>query len=300
MAMERQSGARPQLACEITAHRVVAARAADKRTALEVFTTRQLEEGTVVPTLTGPNVQNNAALRNAISSALAVVGGRSRDIIAVLPDAAIRVLLLDFEGLPTKPQESDPVIRFRLKKSLPFDVDQAALSYEVRRNNGNVQVVAAVSPREIVAEYEAAFRDAGYQPGIVLPSSLAVLGLVDGDKPTLVLKVDRTNITVAAALRRELRLIRTLDNPHGENVSATELSETVLPSIMFFEDTFGTTIEHIYLSGLPSLDEVGPMLHQQTGAQVHELAPDISARQNLSGGKLDPAVMAGVVGALLG
>jgi len=38
------------------------------------------------------------------------------------------------------------VVRFRLKKSLPFDVEKAALSYDVQRNNGSVQVVAAVSP----------------------------------------------------------------------------------------------------------------------------------------------------------
>src|SRR5947209_11942266 len=125
MAAKKQTGARPHLACEITPHRVIAARSADKSNRLEVFTIRQLNEGAVLPSLTGPNIQDSTALRNALSGALAAIGGKSRDIIAVLPDTAIRVLLLDFEDLPAKQQESESVVRFRLKKSLPFDVEEA-------------------------------------------------------------------------------------------------------------------------------------------------------------------------------
>jgi type IV pilus assembly protein PilM len=160
--------------------------------------------------------------------------------------------------------------------------------------------VAAVSPRTIIDEYEAAFHDAGYSPGVVLPSSLACLGLVEGQRPTLLLKVDPVNITIAAAEKQELRLVRTLENPHGENVTAAELAEAVLPSIVFFEDTFAARIEKICVGGLAPIDQVGPLLHQHTGAEVRELAPQISADQNLSGESIEPSLLAGTVGALLG
>ncbi len=296
-----QAEARPLLACEISADRVIAARISSSKPArLEMFTSRRLGHGVITPGLSGPNVQDATALRHAIQGALGAVSSNAKDVIAIIPDAAIRVLLLDFEDLPVKVQESNSVVRFRLKKSLPFDVEQAALSYDVRRNNGNVHVVAAVSPNSIIQEYEAAFRDAGYAPGIVLPSSLASLGLVDAQSPTLVLKIDPVNITLAAADLGELRLIRTLDNPNGYNVTAAELAEAVLPSIIFFEDTFGSRIEHILISGAASLAEIAPLLNQQTGARVQELAPETSSEQNLSGDKLPPSLMAGVAGALLG
>jgi len=48
------------------------------------------------------------------------------------------------------------------------------------------------------------------------------------------------------------------------------------------------------------LGEMGPLLHQQTGAQVEELAPELSAEQNLSGESVSPSSMAGIAGALLG
>src|SRR5260370_15852795 len=131
-----------------------------------MLTARCLDLGVIAPGLSGPNVRGATALRSAIGGALEAVSNNTKEVIAIIPDAAIRVLLLDFEALPLKVQESNSVVRFRLKKSLPFDVEQAALSYDVRRNNGNVHVVAAVSPNSIIQEYEAAFRDAGYAPGI--------------------------------------------------------------------------------------------------------------------------------------
>lgn len=300
MAGLTQRAARPRLACEITPEGVIAARASEKSSRLEVFTGRRLHEGVIAPGLGGPNVLNPEALRAALESALGAVAAKSRDVIAVLPDAAIRVVLVDFEDLPVKPVESEPVIRFRLKKSLPFDVDQAVLSYEVIRSNGNVNVAAAVSPRAVIEEYEKALRDAGYSPGVLIPSSLAALGLIEGDRPTLVLKVDPLNITIAAVERQELRLVRTLDNPHGTSVSAAELAEAVLPSIVFYEDTFSARIEKIYVGGIAPLQQVGPLLHQHTGAQVQELAPELTPEQNLSGENVQPSMMAGIAGALLG
>jgi type IV pilus assembly protein PilM len=300
MAGLNQKTVRPRLACEITSEGVIAARAADKVSRLEVFTSRRLNEGAIAPGLNIPNILDAQALRTALSGALGAVAGKSKDVIVVLPDVAIRMMLLDFEALPAKREEIDPVLRFRLKKSLPFDVDHAVLSYNVTRANGTVRVVAAVAPREVIEEYEKAFRDIGYEPGVVLPSSLAALGLVDGERPTLVLKVDPMNITITAVEHHELRLVRTLDNPHGGIFSATDLSEAVLPSIVFFEDTFAAHIEKIYVGGTAPLDELGPLLHQQTGAQVQELAPELAAEQNLSGEQVAPTTMAGIVGALLG
>jgi type IV pilus assembly protein PilM len=300
MTGSTQKAVRPRLACEVTRDRVIAARASDKLPRIELFTSRQLPEGAVNPGLNGPNVMDATALRAAISGALQAVGSGSKDVIVIVPDASIRTLLLDFDALPAKPEEVEPVIRFRLKKSLPFDVDDAVVSYEITRGNGNVRVVAAVSPRSIIEEYEAAFRAEGYLPGVVLSSSIAALGIIDGQRPTLVLKVDANNITITAAEKQELRLIRTLDNPRGPDVTASELAEGVLPSIVFFEDTFAARIEQIYVGGVAQLAEVGPLLHEHTGAQVQELAPNLTSEQNLSGEMIPPAMMAGLVGALLG
>ena len=70
----------------------------------------------------------------------------------IVPDAAVRVLLLDFDELPAKPVEALPVVRFRLKKLLPFDADDAAISYQVMATaKGSLQALAVAMPRQLLA-----------------------------------------------------------------------------------------------------------------------------------------------------
>ncbi len=143
----------------------------------------------MTPSLDAQNVQDAHALSEAIEHALTGVGGRGQDVIAVLPDSAVRVTLLDFDSLPEKRQEADAAVRFRLRKSLPFDIEKAALSFDAQQTPQGLHVAAAMVLHSVLEEYESAFRAAGCSPGVVLPSSLGALGAVDEEHPTMLLKV---------------------------------------------------------------------------------------------------------------
>ena len=98
----------------------------------------------------------------------------------VVPDSAVRVLFLDFDQLPTKAAEALPVVRFRLKKLLPFDADDAMVSYQVMSSEkGTIKLLAVAMPKAVLEEYEAVVLAAGYLPGAVLPSTLAALAGLD-------------------------------------------------------------------------------------------------------------------------
>lgn len=293
------SPARPRIACEIAAGQVLAGRADESGARVEYYTSRSLPPGVVAPGLAPVNVLAPDVLRDALAAALSAAGGRSRDVIAVLPDVAVRVVLLDFETLPERPTEAAAIVRFRLKKSVPFDVEHASLSYQARRSNGAVKVVAAVANAAVVAEYEAAFRQAGYNPGVVVPSTLAALGLVEAATPTMVVKVEPASITVAIAHRDELVLFRTLEKSAGPGISGAQLAEDVYPSAVFFQDTYGSGIQRLLLAGLAPLEQVGPALEQQTGARVEELVTPRHVGPGLSGDGVPRPMLAGVAGALV-
>jgi type IV pilus assembly protein PilM len=288
---------RPTLACEIAADRVLAGRAADAGRMVELASARELAPGTVVPDLMEANLRDGTAIRQAITSALAGVGGRSRDVIAILPDTSVRVAFLDFETLPAKREEAEAVVRFRLKKSLPFDPDAARISYHTQSMAKGLQVVAAVVLNTVLEEYESAFRDAGYIPGVVIPSMLAALGAADAERPTLVIKVDARTISIAILDQEQLVLFRTLENVRGVTITGEQLAEEVYPSVVFFQDTYNLNIERVYIAGLPESGGAAPSLKNQTGAVVEEL---VSATQiGSTTGTVPRWRMAGVVGALI-
>jgi type IV pilus assembly protein PilM len=220
--LPRTLGTRPRLACEVRAEGVVAARAEDASAVLEAVARVPLADSVVIPHTHVGDADGNgaasavigrAALVSAVRTALEQVGQRAHDVTLVVPDAAVRVLLLDFDELPAKAAEALPVVRFRLKKLLPFDADDAAVSYQVMASGkGMVQVLAVAMPRDVLAEYESIVREAGFEPGAVLPSTLAALaGLAEGERPMLVVNASREGVTTAIVKGSLLLLHRTVD-----------------------------------------------------------------------------------------
>jgi len=287
---------KPRLACEVTTQNVIAARAKGDGSALEVHTVRRLEQDLVRPSRSPGNVNNPSGLSQSIAGALSAVGGRKRDVAAVIPDAAVRILLMDFDTLPDKAAEAEPIVRFRLRKSVPFDADQAALSFQTYRKEATVRVLAAVTPREVLDEYEAAFRNAGYEPGYVLPSTLAAISAVEADRPTLLVKSDGNFISIAIADRNEVVFYRMLDVVPGR--SGATIADEVYPSIVFFEDNYSAKIERILLSSTSSADDLTQALQEQTGVRPELLDPGVYVGESLSGDTLPASALAGVAGVL--
>lgn len=290
--------AKPRLACEIAADRVLVGRLGDDGRSLEACAAHELAPGSVVPDLVEVNLRQRGAVKDVLQATLHSVAGRTHDVIAVVPDAAVRVVLLEFDTLPSDSEEAASVVRFRMKKSLPFDVEKARVSYHSRKSDAGVRVVAAVALSSVVEDYEIAFREAGFNPGVVLPSMLAALGAAEGHRPTLVVKVDSRTTSIAILNDDHLELFRTLENTRGVTVNGDQLAEEVYPSVVFFQDTYHLNIEKIYIAGISDIAGATPALHSQTGAEVQELVT--SSQLGVSaGGSVPRWRMAGVVGSLI-
>src|SRR6202451_708869 len=202
---------RPRLACEITSAGVVAGRPGGGEQEI-VSSFAPLRAGVLAPGLKPPNFTDRAAVASALRQALDEISVKESQITVVIPDAAVRVLLLDFDMLPAKAAEALPIIRFRLRKLVPFEVEDAAVSYQIMPGKpGLVRVIVAVSPAAVLAEYESAVREAGYEPGVVLPSTLAALAAINSEEPSLVINRNGSSVTTAITRQNELLLHRTLE-----------------------------------------------------------------------------------------
>ncbi len=283
------------MSCEITAERVVAARAGEGAQTLEAVQAQTLAAGTVTPGLQQANVVARDALVAAVRESLTAVAGRSRDITLVIPDASTRILLLDFDTLPDKAEDADSVVRFRLKKSLPFDVDASAVSFDRYPADNGVRVVVAVSPKSVVEEYEGVVRDAGYNPGAVLPSMIAALGVVDGERPTMVIKVEPGTTTFAVVDQGQLKLYRSLENG-GTAVTGESLVDDVNTSLVYFVDRYGTSVDRVLVTGVQSAQALQSAFGN-SHIRVEELVS--SGMAGGGAGSVARPSLAGVAGALL-
>jgi type IV pilus assembly protein PilM len=243
-----QTSARPPAAIEISTEGVLAA-AIPAPGQPPVYAFEPLPPGSLLPGISEPNLPAPEILAAAIRSALPQVSPRSRFITLVVPDSVVRVFVLDYDSFPAKPEEAYPVLRVRLRKMVPFDVEHAGLSYQVLASKpGEVRVLAAILPGPVLAEYEAAVRAAGCEPGAILPSTLAAQELTDIFEASLVANLSSVSLTTAISNGQDLLLYRTLDLPAEPDHRRDEVQRGIAVAAAFFEDKLGYKPARLYYS----------------------------------------------------
>ena len=233
----------PEFAFEIAADGIAMSRTRPPAT----VQVAQLAKGVLSPSPVKENILDAAAYADAVRKLASVAGSRGRRTAAlILPDNALRLAVLEFENIPQKETERIALLRFRLRKTVPFEIDEAALAYHVQPGNS---IVAAITPAGTVAHYEAPFQAAGMQPGFVTASSLAMLELL----PTkgFVLAVNRApgSITVLVIRDGLVKLARSLELEEYASDPLDEISSDLYHTLVYLEDQTGARPERLILAG---------------------------------------------------
>lgn len=201
------------------------------------------------------NVLRPEAFAAQVQALAAPLQKKRQRAVLILPDFSVRVVVLDFDAFPDEPEQQLSLVRFRLRKSLPFDVESAALSYYPQpggTNGKHRDVVVAVAPMEILARYETPFRAAGFHPGLVTTSALCALELMRGAGLAVFAKLGGRTLTLAVADRGVLKLLRTLELAQG---SAAEIVSHLYPTFAYIEDHLDARPEKVLVCGLGTLAE---------------------------------------------
>ena len=284
---------RPGLACEITTEGVLAGRQTGSDQAVLAFT--PLAGGVVRPGLAEPNFAEPMLVVGAIRKALDEVAARDKTVTLVVPDGAVRVLIVDFDSLPVKVQEALPIVRFRLRKLAPFEVDDAAVSYQIMRQTQDLtRVLVTVMPAPIRTEYEGAVRDAGYEPGVLLPSTLTALAALPREDAALVVNRNGLSLTTAITRGEELLLYRTLELPPNEELQREDLIRTVSVAAAYYEDALHAAPRILYYVGSGGAEGFTRMLGAEPDGMVRDLAPNPAGAMS----PMPKGLAAGVMGAL--
>jgi len=214
------------------------------------FDFRPLDPGIISVSPLRDNILDPEKFASAVRALVPQNGSRRRRNAAlILPDACARVWVLDFDDFPSDTEEQRSLVQFRLKKSVPYDVESAALSYYPQEPAGKKKkydVVVAVAPMEIVSRYEAPFRALALEPGYVTTSALAALDLVNETGTLAVAKLSGRMLTILVVSSGVLKLVRSLEL---SDPGVAEIAGDLYPTLVYIEDQLGAKAEKLLLAG---------------------------------------------------
>ncbi len=272
----------PDAAIEIAADAVSAAVVGTRggRPSVQACAIQAFPSGSVTPSLTGQNVGDRNTVVAALRAVVGRLGTRPTRVALVLPDLVTRVSLVKFDKVPGRREDLDQLIRWQLKKSAPFPLEEASLTYVLGADSpdGGHEYLVALARREAVREYESICEEAGLHAGIVDVSTFGVVNNViaggaapPGDWLLVHRRVDYTSIVIM----RAHNVIFFRNRPEGDG---DPLAELVHQTAMYYQDRLsGQGFSHILFSGGDGTDARGDEtrrdLEQRLRARVDTVDP---------------------------
>jgi type IV pilus assembly protein PilM len=271
----------PDAAVEISPERVAVATMAGRGNDLVVhgYASEPLPNGAVVASLTAHNIVDRPRVVTAMRAAFDRLGSRPRRVALVIPDLAARVSLLRFDRVPARREDLEQLVRWQLKKSAPFPVDDACVTYSPAGvRDGGHEFLVAMARREIVREYEGVCDEAGTYAGLVDLATLSVLNLFLSSREApqgdwLVVHMQPEYTTLAIVRGQDVIFYRS--RPEGDHDS---LADLVHQTVMYYQDRLsGQGFQHVLLGGagrMPgSLHSAAQGLEERLGASVEPIDP---------------------------
>ncbi len=125
-----------------------------------------------------------------------------------------------------------------------------SVSYQVlSQDRDEIRVLAAVLPGPVLAEYEAAVRAAGYEPGAVLPSSLAALEAMDSMEAVLAANLSRQCSPPPSPTARTCCFTAPSICPTIPGLRISEIQRGIAVAAAYYEDKLQMRPQHLYYAG---------------------------------------------------
>jgi len=228
----------PLAAIEMTGSRVAGISIEDRggRLVMASHASEPLPEEALVPALNAANIRNRGVVARALARVLEQIG-RPKRIGLVVGDPVVKVSLIRLQQVPSRAQELEQVIRWQVRKTAPFAIEEAqvALDAGLRADDGQ-EFIVTLARRDVIAEYESLCAEAGAHAGVVDLSTFNVVNaaLASGGEPAgdwLLVNVASDWESIAIMRGRHLIFFRS----RGADGEGT-LTDLVHQTAMYYED----------------------------------------------------------------
>ena len=207
-----------------------------------------LRDDIFVPGVVTPALQNEAAFADVLRR-LKLETGRWDKVSLLVPDSWLRMNIIELQSVPERASETEEVIRWSLRRTMPIDPSLLRLSYEVlTRTPPRVLAISAVEAT--LAAIERLFTAAGIEVILLEPAGLSIWNAITSrealtTRDRIFFYIREHDFTTAVFRGPQPLFIRSR-NLDGER----SLEQEIKLSATYLRDSLQTTsIENCYVAG---------------------------------------------------
>ena len=202
------------------------------------------------PSLIDENIQDAENFKVGIRGLFKSAGINSRNISLALPDSSVKVSFLEFGDIPDDRGKIIELIKWNLKKTLPFPPDEASVDFQIidtpSKESRSYRLLVALTRKAVLAQYESLLNACNLYPDVIAPSSFAVYNLYHDsfseDEVCALLMLSRNRLTVMVARHGKLCFYR-----NKETGDEKDSLKEILASLNYYHDVYGDMPVAAYL-----------------------------------------------------
>jgi hypothetical protein len=138
------------------------------RPLLEAHQTRPIPEQSMPASIFQPAPAGSGELTARLRELFEASGTRPGRVSVILPDNLAKISLLPLPERPASRKQLDELVRSKMRRAVPFKLDDARLSYQVLAGTGReVSVLVMLTRRALVERLEEALSAVGARAGLI-------------------------------------------------------------------------------------------------------------------------------------
>jgi hypothetical protein len=246
-----------------------------RRPELEAFRIQTASEHAVGTSIFRPNLGSLDEMTAQVRDLFVRSGTKPGRVSLILPDNLAKVSIVTLPERPATRKQLSELLRFKLRRSVPFRLEDAVISSTVLPGPGpECNVLVAVMLRSVIEQYETAFEAAGARLGLVdlcTPSLFnltrrELLAAAAGGADAALLNGTRNYFTLMIAHAGRVVFYRCKTYAGGEETDPQArlavMGRELASSLSYYQDKLsGVGIGTIFVRAVaPGLDEVLPVL----------------------------------------
>ena len=273
---------------------------------LDEFRVAAFAPDTVKLSYREPNVLNQGAFVAAIRENYLQLLTGVKKVAVSIPDVAGRVILLDLETRFKDKNEGADIIRWKLKKSFPFNVNEMHLDYQIlqEKETGEISALVSLVARQVITQYEDLLGEAGLEPNRIDFTTFNLYRLF-ASRLELVENVAFVvayggMFSILVFSGGELVFYRSKELPEGSRDTTRFFREINSSFLVFQEKHTGQVIDEVYCLCSPNkAAELAAMVGEATGRDplLLDAGRFISLRSGLVGDQAITHLLNAAIGA---
>lgn len=222
-----------------------------------------LPKGVIHPSFNEKNIVEKEILKEIFSKAIHELNISQRDIVLIFPEISQKTFTFSFNSLPASPQEKEQIIRFRIKKKMPFLPDDAKISYDLIQKDSEIRSVVLLARTYIIKEYEEFFQQFGLKIRNIVPPYVGLMNLlsVESNGSYFLLNIEEDSFSLTVFKDSDLILYRQKNISFEQNKAGSILEKTedvfqeVENTLNFIDEEDRKKIKYLIRIGIDQSDK---------------------------------------------